>query len=134
MTGRGYYIQIAPHDETFFASGMHEPDKTALDNVRQHIAQGAQPLRDILEAPDFVRYFGTLEGETLKTAPQGYDRQHPAIDLLRYKQYLAMHRLTDADLLSEDLVPRIVSVRNAMQPLLDYLNEAASAPPKRVWG
>jgi uncharacterized protein (TIGR02453 family) len=132
-TGRGYYIQLAPHDESFFGSGLHEPDKTALEHVRRHIALDAAPLRQILEAPAFVREFGELAGETLKTAPGGYDRQHPAIDLLRYKQFLAIHRLTDSDVLGDDLVSRLVRARNAMQPLLDWLDQATSAPPAR-WG
>ncbi len=36
----------------------------------------------IVQAPDFVEAFGTVEGARLKTAPKGYDREHPAIDLL----------------------------------------------------
>ena len=96
--------------------------------MRQHLASDAQPFRDILSAPEFVQWFGALEGDQLKTAPQGYDKQHPDIDLLRYKQYLAFHRLKDTDVVDEGLVQRVIGARNAMQPFLAYLDEAAGTP------
>jgi hypothetical protein len=91
------YLHVEPGDASFIANGLYEPDKDQLEQVRQHIAQDAKSLRDILAAPEFVRWFGAMDGDQLKTAPQGYDRDHPAIDLLRYKQFLAMHHLSGAD-------------------------------------
>ncbi len=76
-----------------------------------------------------MHWFGDMEGDRLKTAPEGYDRQrHPDIDLLRYKQLLAFHRLKDADVVDDALVQRVVGARNAMQPFLAYLEEAAGTP------
>lgn len=128
---RGVYLHVTPNDGSFIAGGLYEPSREQLDHVRQHIAQDAEPLRAILTAPAFVRWFRTMEGDALKTAPQGYDRQHPALDLLRYKQYLVTHPLTDADVVNAGLVQRVVGAHQAMQPFLDYLLESATAPPSR---
>jgi uncharacterized protein (TIGR02453 family) len=129
--GRGYYLHFMPDNGSFLASGLYEPEPAALDNIRQHLVQDAEPLRKIIAAPDFKRYFGALSGDSLKTAPSGYDRTHPNIDLIRYKQFLAVHNLADSALVSDGLVAHVVAVRNAMQPFLDYLDKAAAAPPKK---
>lgn len=127
--GRSYFVQIGPGD-SFVGSGLFEPDKVVLDNVRQHLVRDAGPLRDIIAAPSFVDYFGEIRGESLKTAPVGYDRNHSAIDLLRRKQFLAVHRLADADVTGAGVVEYIATACAAMTPFLDYLNEASGAAPK----
>jgi len=121
---RGTYIHLQPGDASFVADGLHEPDREQLANVRRAIADDPQALRTILSDPEFVRWFGEMRGETLRTAPQGYAREHPAIDLLRYKQFLVIHPLTDAEVVSDGLVARVIGARRAMQPFLDWLYEA----------
>ncbi len=126
--GRSYYLMIAPKDESILASGLYELEKGPLDNIRQHLVLDAAPLRKIIGAPDFVRYFGSLSGEKLKSAPSGYDRAHPNIDMINYKQLLAVHKLLDSDVVASDLVARSVAVRNALQPFLAYLGGAIKPP------
>lgn len=124
---RGTYIHLQPGDASFIADGLHEPDREQLANVRRAIAEDPQALREILADPEFVRWFGEMRGEMLRTAPQGYDREHPAIDLLRYKQFLVIRPLTDAEVVSDGLVTQIVGARQAMQPFLAWLYESARA-------
>lgn len=120
--GPVYYLQVGP-DDSFAAGGLHSPSSEQLDAIRRAIVADAAPLRAILADPDFVAAFGTMTGEQLKTAPQGYDRAHPDIDLLRYKQFLAIHPLTAADVVADDLVARLVPVYAAMRPLNVYLGQ-----------
>lgn len=110
-------------------SGLFEPDKATLEHVRQHLAHDPHPLQTTITAPGFIDYFGTMQGETLKTTPIGYDRHHPAIEWLRYKQFLAVHRFSDADVTDDSLVARFAAACAAMRPFLDYLDKA-SAPLK----
>jgi uncharacterized protein (TIGR02453 family) len=128
--GHSYFLHIAPGD-SFVGSGLFEPDKAVLDNVRQHIALDAHPLRTIIGSATFVTYFGAMHGDTLKTAPVGYDRNHPAVDLLRYKQFLAVHKFSDDDVIEPEFGAKVVAVCVAMRPFLDYLDSASVAPPKR---
>jgi uncharacterized protein (TIGR02453 family) len=120
-TGRGYYVHIQPDGESLVAGGLHSPSSAELDKVRQRIADDAAPLKRIVSQPDFVRYFAELRGESLKTAPQGYPKDHPDIDLLRRKQFLAEHALSDAQVLAPDAGTHIAQVCAAMQPFLTYL-------------
>jgi uncharacterized protein (TIGR02453 family) len=127
--GHSYFLHIAPGD-SFVGSGLFEPDKAVLDNVRQHIALDARPLRAIIGSTTFVTYFGAMQGDTLKTAPVGYDRNHPAVDLLRYKQFLAVHRFSDGDVIEQEFGTNVVAACVTMRPFLDYLDSASVAPLK----
>ena len=121
--GRSYYLQIAP-DDSWVGGGFYAPSSDQLAKVRRSIADDPGELEAIIHEPDFVRYFGELEGESLKTAPMGYTRDHPAIDLLRRKQYLAGTSLGDAEVLAPDLTARVLTLCRALKPFLTYLNDA----------
>jgi uncharacterized protein (TIGR02453 family) len=118
---RSYYLHIEPEGRSMLAGGFHSPTPAELGKVRRALAENPRHFRKILEAPDFARYFGELAGETLKTAPQGYAKDHPAIDLLRMKQFLAVHPLTDALVASKRLLPEALTVYKAMKPFVVYL-------------
>lgn len=115
--GRSYYLHIEPDDEAFIAAGVYDPAPEQLRAIRAAIAAHPERLRAIIEAPQFVRTFGALRGEKLKTVPKGFAADHPAIDLLKHKQFLAVHALTDADLLRDDFAARVVQVCAALKPL-----------------
>jgi uncharacterized protein (TIGR02453 family) len=124
-TGRSYYLQIGPHN-SFIGGGLYQPEREQLENVRGHIVEDSAPLRAILAAPDFTRYFGGMQGEQLKTAPRGVNPAHPEIDLLRYKQFLALHELTPADVVADDFVGHVLDVFGALRPFVEYLDIAAA--------
>ncbi len=119
--GRSYYIQIGPDGESFIAGGLYMPSSEELDRMRRSIADDSSKLRKILNQRAFKRFFGHLEGEALKTAPQGYSKDHPNIDLLRYKQFLASCTLTEEQVLSEDLTDYAVEAFRALKPFESYI-------------
>jgi uncharacterized protein (TIGR02453 family) len=86
-TRMGYHFAIQPHGRSLIASGMWEPSTEQLSRFRHAIDQDAAEFKKITNAKAFIDFFGGIEGEKLKTAPQGYDRTHPEIELL-YKQIL----------------------------------------------
>ena len=119
----GYYLSVAPHDQTFAAGGLHEPTPDQLNSFRQAIARDAAAFKKITQAPGFVEAFGAVQGERLKTAPKGYDRAHPEIELLQLKEILVIHRFTDREVLAGDFKEKVVRTCRAMRPFLDYLDE-----------
>jgi len=123
-TAQGYYISLQPHGQSMVAGGLYDPTSQQLDRFRQAIDRDAAGFRQITQAPDFVEVFGAVEGARLKIAPKGYDRDHPAIDLLQLKQILAMRRFQDEEVLAPDFAGRVVAACWAMRPFLKYLNDA----------
>ena len=118
----GYYVHLAPHDESMIAGGLYMPSGEQIAKFRQAIARDAAPFKKIIAAREFKKYFGTLAPEKLKVAPLGYARDHPEIELLKWKQVVVAHPLADEQVLAPDLVPYAVRVFKAMKPFLDYMN------------
>jgi uncharacterized protein (TIGR02453 family) len=118
-TGRTYYINIEP-GESFIAGGVYDPQPEELKRIRAAIAEKPEALRRIINNQNFKHFFGEVRGESLKSAPKGYANDHPAIDLLKRKQFLATHLLSDDDVLRDDLAAHIIVVCGALKPFEGY--------------
>jgi uncharacterized protein (TIGR02453 family) len=118
----GYYFHIG-QGNSFIAGGFWGPVPADLRRIRDDIAFDAGPLRKILKSRSFVSMFGTLQGEQLKKAPQGYDADHEAIDLLRHKQFLLIRRFRDKEVLGKNFLKEAGLTFKAMRPFFDYMSE-----------
>ena len=122
-----YYFQLGPHGQTLIGAGLYQPDRQQLAAIRQEIDYNADPLQDLLAARGYQDYYAGLSGEKLKKAPAGYPADHPAIDLLRHKSFIASHELSDAAALAlPDWRGHVRDAFRAAVPLCDYLREAIS--------
>lgn len=121
----GYYFHIEPGN-SFIGGGFFGPNPQDLKLIREDIAFDPTPLRAILNAPAFISTFETLKGEQLKTTPKGFDADHEAIDLLRYKQFLLIKRFTDAEVFDPNFVEQANNTFKNMRPFLDYMSEVLS--------
>ncbi|MFB6456364.1 DUF2461 domain-containing protein [Chitinophaga sp. Hz27] len=122
----GYYFHIE-HNNSFIGGGFWGPSADDLRLVREDIAFDDAPLRKIIQSKNFVKNFGSLEGEQLKTAPKGFPNDHSAIDLLRYKQYLVLRKFSDEEVLSPSFLDEADKTFQAMRPFLDYMSEVLSS-------
>ena len=119
----GYYYHFEPGDKSFVMAGFWQPNAQDIKLVRDDIAFDSTPLRAILNSETFVTSFGALQGEQLKTQPKGYDSEHEAVDLLRFKQYLVMRRFTDIEVLGDDFINLINQAFKNARPFLNYMSE-----------
>lgn len=121
-----YYLHLQPGNESMVAGGIYEPAGEQLRKIRQEVDYNAGELKEIVNQADFLRYFGELQGDKLSRAPKGYPVDHPNIEFLKLKSYLAIRKFTDAEVLREDFVQEVLSTFKAAQPLNEYLNVAIS--------
>ncbi|MBC8100061.1 MAG: DUF2461 domain-containing protein [Armatimonadetes bacterium] len=119
--GRSYYLHIEPDGNSFIGGGVYAPSPEQLRAIREEIATHPQRLQNILNAPDFVGYYGTLQGDTLKTMPKGYPADHPSAALLKHKTWVALHPLSDEQLLSDSFSAYYLAACAALKPLEAYL-------------
>ncbi len=119
----GYYYHFEPGDKSFVMAGFWGPSAPDIKLVRDDIAFDSAPLRAILNSATFISNFGVLQGDQLKTRPKGYDSEHEAVDLLRFKQYLVMRRFTDKEVLSDDFLNLINEAFKNTRPFLNYMSE-----------
>jgi uncharacterized protein (DUF2461 family) len=82
-----------------------------------------EEIRTIIADPNFKKFFGELKGEELKTAPKGFDKTHPAIDLIRKKQYLLTRSFSDKEVFAPNFKEDVLATFQAMQPFFNYMSE-----------
>jgi uncharacterized protein (TIGR02453 family) len=117
----GYYIHIEP-GKSFLAGGLWMPEGPLLKATRQEIDYNFEELKAILNQPQFKKHFKKLEGEALKTLPQGYSADNPAIDYLKLKSFIVTTPIDDKDITSKTFVLKVVKLFTVMKPLVDFLN------------
>ena len=119
----GYYFHIQPGGESYVGGGFWSPNPEDLKRIRDEFAFDDKPIRKILANKTFQKYFGQLNGDELKTAPSGYDRNSPAIDLIRKKQFIVGREFSDKEVLAPGFIKEAVKTFEAMRPFFDYMSE-----------
>ena len=126
----GYYFHLEPGG-VFTGGGIWMPMPDELKKVRQEIDYNFTDFKKIIAAKKFKTVYGELSSNPeykLSRVPKGYDPENPAAEFLKLKSYIAMIKISDADLSSKDLVKKTVAAFEALQPLIEFINEALRAP------
>jgi uncharacterized protein (DUF2461 family) len=99
------------------------PETSWPKGFRDRIVAKPDEFRAIVEAPEFVKAFGSVsdDGESLKRVPPGYPADHPAADLLRKKNVTFGRELSDDDAFSPELPSILADAFAIGTPLLRYL-------------
>ncbi len=121
----GMYLHIE-NDASFVGGGFWEPNNEDLFRIRKEIELDASDLKEIITDKTFVSYFGTLEGEELKTAPKGFDKTHPDIELIRKKQFVIRRKFSNKEVLSPNFQEEVLATFKAMRPFFDYMSDVLS--------
>jgi uncharacterized protein (TIGR02453 family) len=120
----GYYIHLEP-GKTILAGGAYLPPGPWVKNIRQEINYHAADLKKILGSKSFKEYFGEMQGEKLKTAPRDFPKDHPEIELLKHKSFLAVNNVEDKMATSNDFLEHCSKVFKALYPFDEFLNRAS---------
>lgn len=119
----GYYFHIQPGGQSFVGGGFWAPNKEDLFRIREEIASDAEELRAITNSKEIQTTFGALYGEQLKTAPKGFDKDHPDIDLLRFKQFVFIKKFSDEEVLEAQFDAVVNETFKKLRPFLDLMSD-----------
>ncbi|MDA0176617.1 hypothetical protein C7H62_2466 [Mesoflavibacter sp. HG96] len=119
----GYYIHIQPNNQSFIATGFWDPNKDDLFRIRKEFEMDDEDIRAILKDKEFASIWGNFKGDELKTAPKGFDKSHPAIDLIRRKQFIFTKEFSDQEVLSPDFITTIDQAFKAIRPFFDLMSD-----------
>ncbi len=119
----GYYLHIAPNNESFIATGFWEPHKDDLFRIRKEFEMDADEMRSIMADKNFKSIWGELVGDEVKTAPKGFNKEDKNIDLIKKKQYIFTRKLTDKDIVSKDLIDIVDESFKTIRPYFDYMSD-----------
>ncbi|GEP94931.1 TIGR02453 family protein [Chitinophaga cymbidii] len=120
----GFYFHLEPGGNNFAGGGIWMPDAPEIKKIRQEIDYNFSEFQGIVGQKDFIRYFGKVNGDTLKTAPQGYHEDNPAIAYIKLKSFVVTHSMSDDAVTQPTLVRDILRTYAVMQPFVNFLNRA----------
>jgi uncharacterized protein (TIGR02453 family) len=118
----GYYFWIKPGGSRI-ACGFAYPNAEDLKRMRMDILYNYKDWNRILNLKSIQSTFGKMKGEQVKTAPQGFPKDHPAIDLLRYKQYWFERSFADKEVLSKYFLSNVNKAFKSIRPFFDHASE-----------
>lgn len=124
-TGALYYCHIQPGN-SFLAGGIYMPPADILAKIRQEIDYNPEELKQIVDRSEFSSVWGAITGDELKTAPKGYPKDHPNIDLIRKKSFVVVKSVSDAELKKKDFVANAINHFKLLYPFNQYLSVAIS--------
>jgi uncharacterized protein (TIGR02453 family) len=121
MAVSGYYFSIS-NEQIEIAGGIYHPAPDTTLLVRTHIAENYEELRRILADKMLRRRVGALQGDELSRAPKGFDPRHPAIDLIKKKDWILDMELEPSLATTPRLRREIADRFRLMTPLIEFLN------------
>ena len=118
----GYYIHLEPGGNSMIAGGSYMPPMPWLSNIREKIGDEGDKFLKIVRNSEFVKFFGELDGEKLKSAPKGFSNDHKYIEYLRMKSFVAVRMITDREVTSGGYMDLVLKGFSLMKPLNDFLD------------
>ena len=119
-----YYLHIAPGD-SFLGGGFFAPNPADLLRIRKEFEMDDQEIRDIMNDKAFSKAYGNefVPHDQVKTAPKGFSKEHPAIDLLKNKSFFFQQKFTDAQVQSDNFHKEVLKSYKLLRPFFDYMSD-----------
>jgi uncharacterized protein (TIGR02453 family) len=118
----GYYVHIAS-DGIFIGVGIWRPESAYLAKIREAISETPKQWLTIRDAPEFKRYF-ELSGESLQRPPKGYAKDHPMIEDLKRKDFIAIRNLDNEAAANPGFVDEVEKSFVVAKPYMGFLCQA----------
>ena len=97
--------------------------KPTLERIRLDILENHETWQRLLSSRSLEAHFGEMQGDRLATAPRGFPKDHPAIDLLRYKQFWFERPFSDREVLAPDFLAKVNRTYKSIRPFFDYVSQ-----------
>jgi len=118
----GYYFHLEPGN-TFLAGGFFNPNSEDLKRIREDINYNWEEWNEVLSDKGLIKSYGKISGNQVLTAPKGYLKEHPGIELLRLKQFIFKHNFTDKEVFDSNFAQNINETFKNIRPFFDYMSE-----------
>ena len=118
----GLYLHIEP-GASYAGAGLWRPETALARTIREAIVADPAAWKKVAHGKAFVNRF-TPDGESLARPPQGFDADHPLIEDLKRKDFVAGTRLDDYLVTSDRLLAEYTAMSKTAAPFLSFLTEA----------
>lgn len=121
----GYYIHIEPGGNSYFGGGIWHPEPEELRKIRQEVDYNFNEYRKRVEKKSFVKMFNAPYDDKLKTVPQSYTEDNPAIEYLKYKSFIyGADFISDKTVTSPGFLKEVLKMAKELSPFILFLNRA----------
>ena len=118
----GFYLHVEPGD-CFLGAGIWRPDSTALGKIRDYIVVRDKAWVKASQDKAFIKKY-EISGESLVNAPRGYDKEHPLLEDIKRKDFIAICQLSDKTVKSGQLIKQVVEDFSLASPYVEFLCKA----------
>jgi uncharacterized protein (TIGR02453 family) len=122
----GFYLHLEPR-QCFVGLGIWRPDGKTLRKIREAIAHDPGAWKKAVSGKEFRRRL-ELSGDRLVRHPRGFDPEHPLIEDLMWKDYVAVARLTQKSVTESGFMNEYAAYCRAGMPFVAFLCEALELP------
>ena len=129
-SGAGFYFHVSP-EETFVAAGVYMPEREQLLAIRRYLAEHHEEFQRLMKGKKLRSLMKENDGHALSRAPKGFPEDHPAIDLLKNRQWGVSVSLPGEWATKKTLVKDVVERFRAAAPVITMLNAPLVGKPKR---
>lgn len=121
----GYYLRLEPGNKSVVAGGFFNPEPKDLLRIRTEFQMDSTEIREILAAPAFAKAYGGhfQAWDPVKTAPKGFSKDDPNIDLIRLKNFVVSHSFTDAEVHAADFSEKVGYHYQLLRPFFDLMSD-----------
>ena len=116
----GFYLHLEPA-ASFVALGLWHPSTEHAYAIREQIAEDPGGWKRAAHGKRFRDVYGKLEGESLKRPPRGFDPDHPLMEDLKRKDFIASSRLKQSDITSDGFMDIYLATVKTGAPFMKYL-------------
>jgi uncharacterized protein (TIGR02453 family) len=124
--GPGFYLHLEPGG-VFAGFGIWHPDLRTLSKIRDAIVANPARWRRIVSDDGFTGHY-QLMGESLSRPPKGYDADHPLVEDLKRKDFVATMGFTEDDACSPGFPDRYAESCRGAGPFMEFLTVAVGLP------
>lgn len=119
----GYYLRLEPGNSAM-AGGFFNPNPSDLLRIRKEFEMDSSLIRKIMAQEDFQSAFNGFNQEYMvKTAPKGFSKEDPNIDLIKLKSYFVVHRFSDEEVTERNFADNLLHHYQLLRPFFDYMSE-----------
>lgn len=118
----GYYLHVEPGN-VMMSGGVYCPPPDVLKKIRKSVYDNYDELKDILNDPDFMRYYGKMGTyESLKKMPAGFSPDFEGADYLKYKHFIVEHHISDEKAAEVDFISYSAVAFKGMSAFNQFFN------------
>ena len=115
----GFYLHLQP-GSCFVGAGIWRPDSTSVKKIREAVAVDSTSWRRAIGGKAFKQVL-ELGGDSLKRPPRGFDPEHPCIDDIRRKDFIAVATLTQKQATAKGFIDEFAATCKSAVPLVRFL-------------